>query len=181
MAALLVAACAAGAMPVFAQGPVLIPPVAALSDSIRIAFVNPDRVLREALPAKNAQAKLEAEFSKRESDLKAEGAALKAASDRFERDALTFSDGQRQQRQRELIDQDSKFQRKRADLQEDFNARKNDELQQLLDRTNRAIKQVAEQEGYDAVLQEALYFNPKYDITNKVIKMLNASPAWGGK
>jgi outer membrane protein len=38
-------------------------------ESFRIGFVNPDRVLREAQPAKAAQAKLESEFLKREKDL----------------------------------------------------------------------------------------------------------------
>jgi outer membrane protein len=37
------------------------------------------------------------------------------------------------------------------------------------------VKQVAEAEKYDVVLQEAVYINPKYDITDKVIKALNAA------
>jgi outer membrane protein len=37
------------------------------------------------------------------------------------------------------------------------------------------VKQVAEQEKYDVVLQEAVYVNPKHDITDKVIKALNAA------
>jgi len=45
----------------------------------------------------------------------------------------------------------------------------------LLERANRIVKQVAEAEKYDAVFQEAVYINPKFDITEKVIKALNAS------
>jgi outer membrane protein len=37
------------------------------------------------------------------------------------------------------------------------------------------VKQVAESEKYDLVLQEAVYVNPKHDITDKVIKALNAT------
>jgi outer membrane protein len=146
-------------------------------EGFRIGFVNPDRVLREAQPAKAAQAKLEAEFLKRERDLTAQGDALKAASEKFEREAPTLAESQRTQRQRALVDQDREFQRKRREFQEDLNARKNEELQQVYDRANRVVKQVAEAEKYDAILQEAIYINPKHDITEKVIKALNASSA----
>ncbi|MGR4870046.1 OmpH family outer membrane protein [Variovorax sp. LARHSF232] len=162
-AALLVSAFAFCAGPVQAQ------------ESFRVGFVNPDRVLREAQPAKAAQAKLEAEFTKRDKDLKDQGESLKAASERFEREAPTLSDSQRTQRQRALIEQDREFQRKRREFQEDLNARKNEELQAVYERANRVVKQVAEAEKYDAILQEAIYINPKHDITDKVIKALNAS------
>jgi hypothetical protein len=63
-------------------------------------------------------------------------------------------------RQRSLVDQDREFQRKRREFQEDLNARKNEELQQVYERANRVVKQVAEAEKYDAILQEAIYINP---------------------
>ena len=146
----------------------------ALAEDFRVGFVNTDRVFREANSAKAAQAKLEQEFSRREKDLNDLGNTLKSVSDKFEREAPTLSEGQRQQRQKQLIDQDREFQRKRREFQEDLTARKNEELQQVLERANRVVKQVAEQEKYDLVLQEAVYINPKHDITDKVIKALNA-------
>jgi outer membrane protein len=85
-----------------------------------------------------------------------------------------LSESQRAQRQKQLLDQDRDFQRKRREFQEDLNARKNEELQQVLERANRVVKQVAEAEKYDVVLQEAVYINPRHDITDKVIKALNA-------
>ncbi|WP_427912506.1 OmpH family outer membrane protein [Ramlibacter sp. MMS24-I3-19] len=147
----------------------------AFAEDFRVGFVNTDRVFREANSAKAAQAKLEQEFSKREKDLNDLGNSLKAMSDKFEREAPTLSESQRQQRQKQLIDQDREFQRKRREFQEDLTARKNEELQQVLERANRIVKQVAEQEKYDLVLQEAVYINPKHDITDKVIKALNAA------
>src|SRR5512140_1898838 len=141
------------------------------ADDFRVGFVNTDRIFREANTAKAAQAKLEQEFSKREKELNDLGNALKSASDKFEREAPTLSESQRVQRQKQLVDQDRDFQRKRREFQEDLNARKNEELQ----RANRVVKQVAEAEKYDVILQEAVYINPKYDITDKVIKALNAA------
>ena len=149
-------------------------PAAIAQENARIGFVNTDRMLREAAPAKTAQTKLEQEFSRREKEIDDAGATLKTASERFEREAPTLSESQRQNRQRQLMDQDREFQRKRREFQEDLNSRKQEELQQILDRANRVVKQVAEAEKYDVILQEAVYVNPRLDITDKVIKALNA-------
>lgn len=150
-------------------------PLAMAQDNVRIGFVNTDRMLREAAPAKAAQTKLEQEFSRREKELDSAGEALKTASDRFEREAPTLSDSQRQTRQRQLVEQDREFQRRRREFQEDLNSRKSEELQQVLDRANRVVRQVAEAEKYDVILQEAVYINPRLDITDKVIKALNSA------
>lgn len=144
------------------------------AQEFRIGFVSTDRIFKEAGTAKAAQAKLEQEFSKREKELVDQGAALKTMADKFEREALTLPEGQRASRQKQLVDQDRDFQRKRREFQEDLNARKNEELQQVLERANKVVKQVAEAEKYDLILQEAVYVHPKHDITDKVIKVLNS-------
>ena len=150
-------------------------PAAAQAQSLKAGFVNTDRIFREADAAKAAQAKLEQEFSKRDKEMQDLAKALKAASDKFERDAPTMSESQRQARQRQLADQDRDLQRKNREFQEDLNARKNEELAQVLDKANRIIKTMAETENYDVILQEAVYVNPKLDITDKVIKAMNGA------
>ena len=148
------------------------------AQELKIGYVNSDRVLRDAIPAKAAQAKLEAEFSKREKDLNEVAQRLKAASDRLDKDAPTLAETERVRRQRELVDQDRELQRKRREFQEDLSQRKNEELGAVVERTNRVIKQIFETEKYDLILQEAVFWSPKVDITDKVIKALNAT---GGK
>jgi len=149
----------------------------AQAQELKIGYVNSDRVLREAAPAKAAQAKLEAEFSKREKDLNDIGARLKAASEKLDKDAPTLSEAERSRRQRDLVDQDREFQRKRREFQEDLSQRKNEELAGVVDRANRVIKQIFETEKYDLVIQEAVFAGPRVDITDKVIKALNAQGA----
>jgi len=145
------------------------------AQEFKIGFVNTDRIFREANTAKSAQVKLEQEFSKREKELVDLGNNIKTASDKFEREAPTLSETQRNLRQKQLIDQDRDFQRKRREFQEDLNTRKNEEQQVVIERANRAVKQVAEAEKYDVIFQEAVYINPKHDITDKVIRSLNSS------
>lgn len=147
----------------------------ASAQEFRVGIVNLDRIFREANSAKTAQVKLEQEFSKREKEINDIAAQLKISSDKFEREAPTLAESQRTTRQRQLVDQDRDFQRKRREFQEDLNTRKNEELQQVIERANKVVKSLAETEKYDLILQEAVYVNPKHDITDKVLKSLNAS------
>ncbi len=147
----------------------------ASAQEFKIGFINTDRIFRDANSAKTAQAKLEQEFMKREKDLNDLGSQIKAAADKLEKEAPTMAEAQRNSRQKQLTDQDRDFQRKRREFQEDLNVRKNEELQIVLERANKVVKQVAETEKYDYVLQEAVYVNPKHDITEKVLKVLNAT------
>lgn len=145
----------------------------AQAQDLKIGYVDLQRVLRDAQPAKAAQAKLESEFGKREKELADLAARLKAASERLDRDAPTLAESERSRRQRELVEQDREFQRKRREFQEDLTQRKNEELAQVLDRANRAVKQIFDQEKYDLIVQEVVFASPRVDITKRVIDALN--------
>lgn len=144
------------------------------AQDLKIGYVNSERVLREATPAKAAQAKLEAEFGKREKELSDVANRLKSAGDKLEKEAPTLSESERNRRQRDLLEQDRDFQRKRREFQEDLNQRKNEELQAVVERANKVIKQIFDQEKYDLILQEVIFAGPRVDITKKVIDALNS-------
>lgn len=146
----------------------------AYAQELKIGYVNSERVLREAVPAKAAQAKLEAEFKKRETELAEQGGRLRAAMEKLEKEGPTLAESERTRRQRDLADQDRDFQRKRRELLEDLNQRKNEELSAVVERANRVIKQIFEQEKYDLILQEVVFAGPRVDITKKVVDALNA-------
>ena len=147
----------------------------AAAQELKIGYVNSERVLREAIPAKAAQSKLEGEFGKREKELNDQAARLKGAADKLEKDAPALSEAERTRRQRELVEQDRDMQRKRREFQEDLNQRKNEELAAVVERANRVIKQIFDQEKYDLIVQEVVFAGPRVDITDKVIKALNAA------
>ena len=146
----------------------------AQAQEAKVAFINSQRITSESGPAKAATAKLEAEFSKRQKELTDLQSTLKSFSEKFERDAPTMTESQRAAKQKEFTEQNRDFQRKKREFEEDLNGRRNEELQQVYDKATKAIKQLAETEKYDLVVQEAVYFNPRIDITDKVIKILNA-------
>jgi outer membrane protein len=146
-------------------------------EATRIGFVNTERILRDAAPAKASQQKLEQEFGRREQELQDMAARLKSMGERIDRDAAVMSDSDRQRRQREYADVEKEFQRKQREFREDLNQRRNEELAQVVEQANRVIKQIAEREKYDIILQEAVFASPRIDITEKVLRSLSA----GGK
>ena len=153
-----------------------LPAVCAQAQELKIGYVNSERVLKEAAPAKAALARMEAEFSKRDKDLNDNAARLKAAADKLEKDGPTLAESERQRRQRELVEQDRDMQRKRREFQEDLNQRRNEETAALVERANKVIKQIFESEKYDLILQDVVFASPRVDITEKVIKALNGAP-----
>lgn len=148
--------------------------VSASAQDFKIGYVNSERLLRDSLPAKAALDKLQAEFSKREKDLNDLGASIKAASDKLDKESPTLSESDRSRRQRDLVEQDREFQRRRRELQDDFNQRKYEEQTALFERANKVIKQIFDKEKYDLIVQEAVFASPRIDITDKVIGALNA-------
>ncbi|WP_157615919.1 OmpH family outer membrane protein [Rhizobacter sp. Root404] len=148
----------------------------AQAQEVKIGFVNSDRVLREATLAKAAQSRLENEFSKRQKEGEDAANRLKTAADKLDKDAPTLSEAERNRRQRELVDQDRELQRKRREFQEDLNQRRNEELASVVERANKVVKTIYETEKYDLILQgeQVIFAGPRVDITDKVIKALNA-------
>jgi outer membrane protein len=145
------------------------------AQDLKIGVVNPERLLRESTPARAALQKLETEFSKRQKDVEESGVRLKAMAERFEKDSPVMTEADRTRRQRELAELDREFQRKQREFREDLNQRRNEEMQGLVERSNRIIRQIAEQEKFDLIVQEAVYFNPRIDITERVLRALNAA------
>ncbi|MEY4283790.1 MAG: hypothetical protein RL111_465 [Pseudomonadota bacterium] len=150
-------------------------PAHAQNNEFKVGFIDTNRIFQEVTLAKTAQARLQQEFSKREKQLVDLGNALKTSSDQFDRDQPTLSEQQKLSRQKQLVEMDRDLQRKRREFQEDLNARRNEELEQVRSKANRVIKQFATDEKYDLILQDAVWIAPKHDITDKVIKAINAN------
>ncbi|BCL75184.1 outer membrane protein chaperone [Jeongeupia sp. HS-3] len=137
---------------------------------MKIGFVDTDRILRESAPAQRAGKKLEKEFEVRRQDLQRLSAQGKTLQTQMDKPGV--SDLDRKAKERDLIRLNQEFQRMQRELNEDLNARRNEELAGIQERVNNAIQQIANNEKYDLILQEAAWRNPRIDITDKVLRML---------
>jgi outer membrane protein len=138
----------------------------------RIGVVDTERILRESVPALKAEKKIEKEFSTRDQEIKNISQQIKDIQTFLDKEGLTKSDAERRNKERELDNLNVNLQRLQREFREDLNLRKNEELAVVLGLANKAIQQIAETEKYDLILQEAVYRNPKIDITDRVIKFL---------
>lgn len=160
---LVVAALCAGAM---AQAQ-------AQSAPSRIGYVYTERLMTDSKMAKAADARIQAEFSKRQKANEEMVAKFKKLSEKFDADAPRLTDLERTRRARELFDMEKDVQRMQREFQEDLLQRTNEERAAIAQKAYKIIEQVAEQERLDVVLQESAWVSPRIDITDKILKALD--------
>ena len=139
---------------------------------VKVGFVNGQRVVNESPQAKKAKQKIEKEFEKRDQELQQLSKKLQGMQEGIEKNTVTMAESERRSREREFNDLNRDFQRKQREFREDLSLRQNEEMAAIFERANKVIKQIAEAEKYDLIVQEAVYFSPRIDITDKVIKAL---------
>ena len=145
---------------------------AASAADLKIGFVNTERVFREAPIALKAQKKLEKEFASRDADLQKTAKQARDLQAQLEKDNGTMSDTDRRNKERDLANLNRDYQRSLREFREDLNVRRNEELAIVQDKARKAIKAYGDAEKFDVILEEAVYFSPKIDITDKIIRSL---------
>lgn len=140
----------------------------------KLGFVNGQRVVNESPQAKKAKQKLEKEFEKRDQELQQLSKRLQTMQEGLEKNGVTMAESERRNKEREFNELNRDFQRKQREFREDLNLRQNEEMAAIFERANKVIRQIAEAEKFDLIVQEAVYFSPRIDITEKVIKALSS-------
>ena len=156
---------------------VLLATGSAVAGDFKVGVVDTERVLRESVPAIKAEKKIEKEFSGRDLEIKKTMKQAKDLQTLLDKDSAGLSEADHRNKERELNALNVNLQRMQREFREDLSLRKNEELAVVLERANKAIQSIAESEKYDLILQEAVYRNPKIDITDKVIKNLASDKA----
>lgn len=139
---------------------------------IKIGYVDVERIRRESAPAERASKQLEKEFAPRAQELQRREAQVKSLQGQLEKDSVTMSENERRSKEQELSRAGVDIQRMQREFREDLNMRRNQELATLFERADKVIKQIADDEKYDLILQEAVYRSPRIDITDRVLKAL---------
>lgn len=146
--------------------------VPAAQAQTKIGYVNVERILHSSNTAKAAQSKIESEFSKRNDELERLANNLRAQIQQYDKDAPALSDSERIRRQRQLEDLESDLQRKEREFQEDVNLRRNELFSDIIDKADQAIQNIAESQGYDLIITDAVTVSPRVDITDEVLKAI---------
>jgi len=144
------------------------------NEGVKIGYVNTQRIFRDAPAAVKAAKKIEAEFSRRDQELQSTAKQLQGMQQSLEKNALTMAESDRRAKEKELNELSREFQRKQREFREDLNLRQNEENAAIIEKANKAIKQLAESEKYDLIVQDVVWASPRLDITEKIIKALAA-------
>ena len=138
----------------------------------KIGFVNTEKLLREAPLSVAAQKKLEREFSARQQDLQKLAKQARDLQAQLDKDGVTMSDSERKNKERDLGNQSRELQRQEREFREDLNLRRNEELGQIQERARKTIQDIAKAEKFDIIIEQAVFVDPKSDITDRVMKAL---------
>ena len=136
----------------------------------KLGYVNTERIYREAVPSQAIQKKLEKEFATRREELKKMETRGKELQAMLARTNLSTDDRKRYEREYASLDRD--WRARSREFAEDLNQRRNEEFAAVQEHANQVLKQIAQREQYDLILQDAVYVNPKYDLTDKLLKEL---------
>ena len=144
----------------------------AAADSVqKLGFIDTERVYQQSTQAQRIQTTLQNEFGARQQALQRlrdQGIALKTQLDQGR-----LSPAERRRTEQQLIALDRDLRLQAAQLTEEYNLRRNEEFAALQQNANRVITELAQRDGYDLIIQDVIYVNSKFDITDQVIRALN--------
>ena len=160
-------------------GALLIAFTANAQEGLRIGVVNATRLFDQAPQTRSATAALEEEFAPRQRELAALQQSLQERIEIYQRDAAVMGETERLNLEREIRDGQRDMQREQNELNEDVNIRRNEVLSSLQQSILQEVQTYANDAGYDLVVADALYFSTAIDITDDVLRGLEASFAAG--
>ena len=143
-----------------------------MAQDFKVGYVSLDRLVAESGLAKASRVELESKFKSREKGLDAKSASIRAKQQAYEKDFPSLSNAQKEAREKDLAQEIDAFETERAKFESELSTAQNQLLQTLLAKADAVIKAMAEKEGYDLVVQDAVYIKPQYDLTLRVLESL---------
>ena len=144
---------------------------------LKIGFVSVAKILNSAPQAEAASKRLEREFAPRQKGLVEAQKSLRRQEETLAKDGATMSESRRRNLESDIRSQARELNRTNAELREDFNLRRNEELGKFQKQVLDVINNLAREEGFDLVINDGatLYASPQVDVTDKVLKRLTST------
>jgi outer membrane protein len=143
---------------------------------LKIGYVNYSLLLADSPDAKVIQDQLRNEFLPRQRELQTLQQSLKTREDKLTKDGATMTDDQRAREDKDIRDGERELQRKQTEAQDDFNARRNEELSTLQKSLIEKVRGYAKGQNFDLVIADGvIYATNAVDITPQVLASLQAA------
>lgn len=145
------------------------------AQELKIGFVNVARVIETAPQGESALKKLEEEFGPRDREIRTLQQEVKDLDEDLLKNELVYDEATRNSKQRELRDKQLSLRRLSREFREDYNLRRNEELNALQKVVIKAVVEIAREESFDLILHEPVVFaSDKIDITEDVLQTLRS-------
>ena len=141
---------------------------------MKVGFLDVSRVAEESPQYAKARKALQRELDKREKDLRAKAEQLKKLEEKFKRDSAMMKESEVRRLERDILSRQRKLKNARDEYRDELSLRQNDERKKLLRKVAEVVRKIGKEEGFDLILtpEAVAYFDPKIDISDKVLSRL---------
>lgn len=146
--------------------------VPAAAQSTKIGVINTQRLERESTRPKRDAEALKREFSSREQvvrDMHGKVLAMQAELDKLKPDSRDY-----ERRQRAFAEYAQQFEQIRRSFVEDVDRRRFEERQRFFTDVKAIVERIAKAQKFDLIVEETVYASRGVDITDQVIKAIDA-------
>ena len=140
---------------------------------LKVGYVDFGRLMRESPTGKTLSDSLNAEAAAKRRELEGQDQALQAKAAKYQKDQVTMTADQNSRMQKELRDSQRDLARRQQEIQDDLNAKSNEELQKLQRSLIQEVNTYARANSFDLVVADGvMYVAPTLDITSAVLLQL---------
>jgi len=154
-------------------------PAAAAAPAPKVAVVDIQRVLEEVPEGKKAKKELTKLRDSRQKEVDRRKAELQALKEQFDSQGLLLNEQKRREMEGQLQGKLLELQKLVVEHERQVQQQNLQLMQRVIPAVQAMVQQIAKEEGFTLVLvntgQNILYFDPKYDITNQVLRRYERS------
>ena len=142
------------------------------AQDVKIGFVDPVRLLELSPQGEKALRLLEQEFGPRDKVLINLREKILDMERDLEKNRLVMQIADTQKKQREIDALKRKLKREQEEAREDYNLRRNEELGRLQRLVRETIVEIAKEDGFDLIVEQAVYVSGRINLTERVLERL---------
>ena len=144
--------------------------------AVRIGFIDPVRLIEQAPQGSRVLEQLEIEFQPSNESLMKQHSRIQEMEAELEKNILVISASDAQVRQREIDNLKRRLKRSQQEAREDYNLRRNEEIGKLQALVREIVVELAKEQGYDLIIEQAVYVSEAVNLTDEVLGRLAQLP-----
>src|SRR5574337_325492 len=147
---------------------------AADAAGLKIGVIDFRQIMQQSPQAKAAVDKLKKQFQPRAEIIRSIQQGLEKIEAMLKRDGSVLTQNEQRNLQSEILSSRRDLQRLEEDFRQDFSVAQDQALQEILGKINKAIKDIAQKDQYDLILEKSRipFASNKLDIKAEVLKSL---------